>query len=116
MTEAEKQKSENLFEGMTSIRAVFAAIESGMSDRKILKICYDRDKKKSRAGELSYLKAMSFKHKFPLIETSAEAISEMALGTTHGGIICETTPRLPSVSEKVRSLTSASASITVDSS
>ena len=43
MTEAEKQKSENLFEGMTSIRAVFAAIESGMSDRKILKICYDRD-------------------------------------------------------------------------
>ena len=38
MTEAEKQKSENLFEGMTSIRAVFAAIESGMSDRKILKI------------------------------------------------------------------------------
>lgn len=93
MTEAEKQKSENLFEGMTSIRAVFAAIESGMSDRKILKICYDRDKKKSRAGELSYLKAMSFKHKFPLIETSADAISEMALGTTHGGIICETTPR-----------------------
>lgn len=93
MTEAEKQKSENLFEGMTSVRAVIKAIESGESDRRILSVTFDEAKRKSRAGELSYLKAMSYKYDFPLIPSTAEEISAKALGTTHGGIICETTAR-----------------------
>ena len=45
----------NLFEGMTSLRAVIHAMENGISDRKILRIVVDRDKQKSRAKELAWL-------------------------------------------------------------
>ncbi|MCI8387516.1 MAG: RNA methyltransferase [Clostridiales bacterium] len=83
---------------MISIRAVLSTIESGVSDRKILRIVYDETKKKSRAGELSYLKAMSYKYNFSLEAVAPEEIERIALGNSHGGIICETTARtLPSL-------------------
>ena len=45
----------NLFEGMTSLRAVIHAMENGISDRKILRVIVDQDKRKSRARELAWL-------------------------------------------------------------
>ncbi len=82
-----------MFEGIMSLRAVLAALESGQSDRKIERVIFDRSRKKARAGELSYLTAMSFKYGFPLIPADAETISSLALGTSHGGLLMETTAR-----------------------
>lgn len=95
MKEAEKQIASNIFEGMTSIRAVLSAIESHQPyyDRKIISVFYDESKKKARAGELSYIKAMSYKHGFDVVGLSSVQIDEMAMGNTHGGLLMKTTSR-----------------------
>ncbi|MBQ8248337.1 MAG: RNA methyltransferase [Clostridia bacterium] len=95
MREADKLAiGENLiFEGMTSIRAVISAIESGKSDRKIVRVMVAETKQKARAKELSYLKAMSYKYEFP-IETLTDAeIDSLTLGASHGGLLLEATTR-----------------------
>ncbi len=100
LTESDKQQPENLFEGMTSIRAVIKSIEDGSSDRRIVRILFDESKRRSRSGELSYLKAMSYKLGYELAVVSGDEISSLAIGTTHGGILCEATPRsYPRLSE-----------------
>ncbi len=96
MREADKLSlTENLiFEGMTSIRAVIAAIESGASDRKILRIMVAKSRIKARKKELSYLKAMSFKYNFTLnCDMTDEEIDALSIGGSHGGILMETTAR-----------------------
>lgn len=104
MREADKLSlTENLiFEGMTSIRAVIAAIESGESDRKILRIMVAKSRVKARKKELSYLKAMSYKYGFPLdCDMSDEEIDTLSIGGSHGGILMETTARtIPSLSKE----------------
>ncbi len=96
MREADKLcLSENLiFEGMTSVRAVISAIESGKSDRKILRILVAKSRVRTRAKELSYLKAMSYKYGFELrCDLTDEEVSAIAIGASHGGILMETTKR-----------------------
>ncbi len=103
MREADKLAiGENLiFEGMTSIRAVISAIESGKSDRKIVRIMVAESRQKARAKELSYLKAMSYKYEFP-IETLTDAeIDSLTLGASHGGLLLEATARtIPTLDEE----------------
>lgn len=95
MKEADKQIESNIFEGMTSIRAVLKSVESAdfPYDRKIISVMCDENKKKSRAAELSYIKAMSYKHNFTLEFVSEKTINELALGNSHGGLLMTTTPR-----------------------
>ncbi len=93
MSEAEKSAPSNIFEGMTSIRAVIKAIESGLSDRRIERIYFDEARARARAKELSYLRAMSFKLGYELIPTPSLEIDALALGSSHGGLICECTSR-----------------------
>ncbi len=103
MREADKLSiRENLiFEGMTSIRAVISAIESGKSDRKILRVMVAESKQKARAKELSYIKAMSYKYSF-IIETLPDSeIDSLSLGASHGGLLLESTSRtIPPLEEK----------------
>ena len=49
MKEREKFLPSNLFEGMTSIRAILQAGELGISDRRITEILYDKNRRASRA-------------------------------------------------------------------
>ncbi len=95
MKESEKQVESNIFEGMTSIRAVLHSIESEKPyyNRKIVSVLCDETKKKARQGELSYIKAMSYKHDFELKFVPKEQIDSLALGNSHGGLLMETTPR-----------------------
>ena len=102
MREADKLAiGENLiFEGMTSIRAVISAIESGKSDRKILRVMVGESRQKARAKELSYIKAMSYKYGFTIETLSDSEIDSLALGASHGGLLLEATARtIPSLEE-----------------
>ncbi len=88
----------NLFEGMTSLRAVIHAMENGMSDRKILRVVVDRDKKKSRAKELAWLGYKAQEFGFGIVYEDAEYIDSVTVGSSHGGIIFECTARtIPSL-------------------
>ncbi len=77
----------NVFEGMLSFRAVISGYESGTTDRKITKVIYDNTRQKKLAGHLSYIKAMSYKYGFDVTSVGPEVIEEIAVGSSHGGII-----------------------------
>lgn len=83
----EKYLPSNIFEGLTSIRAVIAARDAGISSREIKEIYYDIEKLEKHRKEISWLSRMSAKHGFKLIPTTSESISELTLGTTHGGFV-----------------------------
>ena len=85
--EAEKFLDSSLMEGMFSIRAILRAYEDGINDRKIQTILFDKAKIRSKAKELSFLRAMSYKHGFEIEYVDAEKIDEMTIGSSHGGII-----------------------------
>ena len=91
--EAEKFNASDIMEGMISVRAVIRGAESGVNDRKIEKIIYDEARGKSRAKELSYLRAMGYNYGFPVLPVAAEEIEALALGTSHGGILAVCSPR-----------------------
>ena len=82
-----KFKDALYFEGMTSIRAIIEGIDSGINDRQISTILYDKDKLDKNAKTIGYLKAVSNKYGFIVEETTAENLEEISLGNTHGGIV-----------------------------
>lgn len=91
--EAIKFADSLIFEGMTSIRAIIKSIDEGISDRRILKILFNKDKINKISKEVGYFKAVSKKYGFELIESTTEEIESLALGTSHGGIIAITSER-----------------------
>lgn len=76
-----------IFEGMTSIRAIIKSIDLGISDRRIQQILYNKDKLHKISKEVGYLKAVSEKYGFEVLEVDEEKIDELAIGASHGGII-----------------------------
>ena len=82
-----------IFEGMTSIRAIIKSMDEKISDRKIEKIFYDKNKLSKNIKNIGYLKAVSSKYGFDVEETTSETIDMLSLGTSHGGIIAKATNR-----------------------
>ena len=77
-----------VFEGMTSIRAVLDNLKDRKPNaRNIEKLLYDGAKAKSKHKEIGYLKKMGEIFSFPVEESTDEAISSLAVGNSHGGII-----------------------------
>ncbi len=91
--EAIKFSDSLIFEGMTSLRAIIKSIDEGISDRRIEKIYFDKNKLQKIAKEIGYFRAVSEKYGFELCELSEEEINALALGTSHGGIIAKTSAR-----------------------
>ena len=76
-----------VFEGMTSIRAIIKSIDSGVNRRCIEKILFDKEKIKKISKEIGYLKAVSEKYGFEVIESNSDEIENLTTGNSHGGII-----------------------------
>ena len=93
----------DIFEGMTSISSIISAIQSNTSQRKIIKVFYNSDKKKSKYNELKFLEIKSQELGFELTGVSHSVIDDLANGKTHGGIIAvcskANVPVLKSVSQ-----------------
>lgn len=77
----------DIYEGMTSISSVISAIENHSSEKKIIKVLYNKDKKTSKYNELRFLEFKSRELGFELIGVSHSVIDELASGKTHGGIV-----------------------------
>ena len=91
--EERKFKESTVFEGMTSIRAIIKGIDSGINDRKIEKILFDKEKLKKISKEIGYLKAVSEKYGFSIDAVTGRELEEITLGTSHGGIVAITGER-----------------------
>ena len=89
-----KFRDSNVFEGMTSIRAIIKSTDSGKINRRITQILYDKSKMQKIAKEVGYFKAVSKKYGFELVESTPEELEKITLGTSHGGIVAITTPRV----------------------
>ena len=89
--EDQKFAKSAVFEGMTSIRAIISGIDSGVNDRRISTILYDKEKSSKNTKVLGYLKAVSSKYKYELKESDDSELEKLTLGNSHGGIvaICE---------------------------
>lgn len=88
-----KFKDSLVFEGMTSIRAILRGIDSGVNDRKIIQVLFDKDKMKKIAKDVGYLKAVSEKYGYEVEESTASELEELTLGNSHGGLIAITEDR-----------------------
>ncbi len=89
-----------VFEGMTSIRAILRGIDNGVNDRRIEKILFDKEKLKKISKEVGYLKAVSSKYGFEIIETTSGELEKITLGNSHGGLVAITGERtLPYLSD-----------------
>ena len=93
LKEEEKFIASDLLEGMPSISSLIKGIESQKNDRKIINILFDREKCKSKRAEFGFLKAKSAQLGFEIKLVDAQEIQEKSIGTTHGGILAECTPR-----------------------
>ena len=99
--EEEKRRASLFFEGMTSIRAIFAgrADEKCGNDRKILRLYYAKEAEGRLAKELRWLSHRAEEEGFPILALSAEEIDALAVGNTHGGLLAECTARtIPALS------------------
>ncbi|MGM9681637.1 MAG: TrmH family RNA methyltransferase [Eubacteriales bacterium] len=85
--ESDKFAESNRMEGMISFRSVIAGIESGVSDRKVLKVLFDQKKTRELGRNLSYIRAKSHQYGFEIEYTDREAIDALAVGDSHGGIL-----------------------------
>ena len=95
-----KFKDSTVFEGMTSIRAIIRGIDSGINQRQIKQILFDKAKLKKIAKEVGYFRAVSDKYGFKLCESCAEELDKITLGNSHGGIVAITEERvLPCLSD-----------------
>lgn len=91
-----------VFEGMTSISAVINSYKAGVSDRRIEKILIDRKKRDSKKKEISYLKKESESGGFSIEYVDSAAISEITVGSSHGGIVALCTERhIPALSRGI---------------
>ncbi len=82
-----KFENSTVFEGMTSIRAILKGVELSCNDRVIERILFDKSKLKKISKDVGYLRAVSKKYGFDLIESNAEEIDKITLGTSHGGLV-----------------------------
>lgn len=82
-----KFENSTVFEGMTSIRSILRGVTSGCNDRVIEKILFDKSKLKKTAKDVGYLRAVSKKYGFELLESDAEEIEKITLGSSHGGLV-----------------------------
>ncbi len=85
--EYEQFNASNILEGMTSIRALIHAREAGINLRPIHRILYDMTCIKKIGKDVGYLKAVSSKHGYEVIESTTDEIASLTIGNTHGGLI-----------------------------
>lgn len=91
--EVERQKESSLFEGMTSLRAVLYAMESGVSDRRVIRVMLDRSRAAKKEAEYAFVRAMGEKHGFTTETVDPAGIDALAVGTSHGGVLFECSGR-----------------------
>ena len=93
MKEEDKFSDSTLLEGMTSLRAALRGIERKVSDRRILRVFYAKERKKKLVRDLAFLNSVKSSFGFDLLETSLSEIEARAIGTSHGGVISECSER-----------------------
>ncbi len=90
-------------EGMTSISAVFRGIEQGFSDRRVIRVFFDRERIAKKEKEYRFLLAKAKQHHFEIEMQEREYLDGIVTGHTHGGIVALCTQRhIPSLTDALQ--------------
>ena len=89
LVKKEERKFANsaVMEGIVSIKAVIAANEDGVNNRKIQKVLFDEQKREKKQRELQYLEKKSKALGFEIEFCISDVIDKYTTGTSHGGVI-----------------------------
>jgi 23S rRNA (guanosine2251-2'-O)-methyltransferase len=87
MSEKNGFATDQIFEGMISVRALINAAKAGLHDRKIIRLWYSREKAEKDAKELAWLGHRAQELGFGIELVSREQLDGVAVGTTHGGVV-----------------------------
>ena len=82
-----------VFEGITSLRAVFSGIDQGISDRCLLRVLVTEKRKNDNKKEYVWLTHEAERRGFVLEIISEERIDTLSVGNSHGGLIAECSAR-----------------------
>lgn len=85
--ETDKFTESDVMEGMSSISAVIKSIVNKTTDRQIISVYVDKNKKRSKVKEIGFLVAKSNELGFELNFVDEAVINEFSVGNSHGGII-----------------------------
>lgn len=100
--EEERFAESTLFEGIVSLRALIAAMENVISDRKIDRVFYAEERLSQNEKEYKWLCHQAEKYGFEIEVCKKELISGMTVGNTHGGIAAHCTERtIPELSSDI---------------
>lgn len=80
-------------EGMTSLSALINSIESGINNRKIVRVIITADAAADKLREISFLRRKSGALGYKLAVVSREELDQITSGSTHGGIAALCTER-----------------------
>ncbi len=83
----------DIFEGMVSVRAVFDGLDRKVTGRKLIRLLFAESHVRGNGKLLGFLKARSFIYGYSLDVVSDSEIDELALGTSHGGVLLLTEKR-----------------------
>jgi 23S rRNA (guanosine2251-2'-O)-methyltransferase len=81
-------------EGMTSLSALINAIESGVNNRKIVRVIITAEAAADKIREVSFLRRKSGALGYEIKVVSREELDSIASGNTHGGIAALCTERM----------------------
>jgi 23S rRNA (guanosine2251-2'-O)-methyltransferase len=102
VSKVENEKTDYI-EGMTSISAVFRGIEQGFSDRRVIRVFFDRERIAKKEKEYRFLLAKAKQHHFEIEMQEREYLDGIVTGHTHGGIVALCTQRhIPSLTDALQ--------------
>ena len=94
ISEEDKIVPSNIMEGFISIKSVIEGYSIlKTTNRKILKVCYDKAKEKQREKELKYLKNKSKELGFTIEACDESYIKQNSISSSNGGLIAFCTDR-----------------------
>jgi len=78
---------ELIFEGFNAIKAAICGIESGVTDRRVIRVLFSRKRISKKQYELSWLNVSSKKLGFEVILCDEDDVTAVCSTDTHGGIV-----------------------------
>lgn len=91
-----------VFEGMTSLSGILHGIDRGTNSRRVLRVYFDRDRWQKKEKEYRFLAAHAAQYGYTMHTVPGELLSQVTLGTTHGGIVAVCSEReIPSLSQAI---------------
>ena len=78
---------ELVFEGFNAVKSAICGIESGITNRSVVRILFSKKRIAKKKYELSWLKGRAAAHSYDIVMCDEDDVSAVCSTDTHGGIV-----------------------------